>query len=126
MEGKVKYLNGLNINKHYIVMGNPGSGKTRLAKLMAEKLVDKQEAVIVDAKQHKGDFYFNMSSENTKLIIFDDALEFDDYIYFTEGITVNRLGKYPIVIFPKIILTSDIVNKVSPSVYKRFNLIEIL
>ena len=39
MEGKVKYLNGLNINKHYIVMGNPGSGKTRLAKLMAEKFV---------------------------------------------------------------------------------------
>lgn len=126
MEGKVKYLNGLNINKHYIVMGNPGSGKTRLAKLMAEKLVDKQEAVIVDGKQHKGYFYFNMCSENTKLIIFDDALEFDDYIYFTEGITVNRLGKYPIVIFPKIILTSNIVNKVSPSVYKRFNLIEIL
>ncbi len=124
MEGKIKYLNKLNQDKHYVLMGNLGSGKTILAKEMAKVLVEPNEVVFIN--DSNGRFKFSECNENTKLVIFDDVKNLEDYIYHTEGLVVDKKGKKSFFITPKIILISDIVKNVSKSIDRRFNLIELL
>ena len=124
MEGKIKYLNKLNQDKHYIIMGNPGSGKTILAKEMAKVLVEPNEVVFINDSNSR--FRFSECNENTKLVIFDNVKNLEHYIYHTEGLVIDKQGKKPFFITPKIILISDIVKNVSESINRRFNLIELL
>lgn len=114
-------------NIHTIIVGKSGSGKSRLAREIANNVCKENEVVWIDGRSDVDYFIFQSCNENTRLLIIDDARDVESYIGLTEEVIVERQRKKQIIIHPEIILVCD--ENVDPnnfglSITKRFIVIK--
>lgn len=97
------------MKKGIIIIGPKSSGKSLQAKKIASQYPEKN-VMILDGKdiiRNSTHFYFGGCEENTELLIIDEVVNANDigsFVNFTEGIMVNKQGRNPFHISPKIVV----------------------
>ena len=127
------------MKKIIILSGAEATGKSRLALDIHNKT--KETSVYIDGatlfRKNKrgrnianGNFPFGNCSERTKIIIIDELLDFESNKYFfamaaANGVFVEKIGKDPVLIYPKIILiTNDIKEPQGAFYLRRFKILK--
>jgi hypothetical protein len=97
-----------------VIIGDADSGKTLKAKEIAssynQENVTWYDGRIFNKKlyRHSTRFYFSRCNLNTELLIIDDFGDASNiemfYSYACEGLEVEKQGKDPFIIYPKIII----------------------
>ena len=118
-----------NQSKTYtIITGGVGSGKSRLAKQIADWNFKSNEVTWIDGRSIPTMFMFQNCNENTKLLIIDNVKDPELYIGITEEVIVHRQSKITITIHPEIILIcNENINPIEfkKSITRRFNIIKV-
>src|SRR5690606_11247758 len=94
------------MRRHYLIMGDPDTGKSHLAKLITEN----KKTAILEGNMLNRPFVFTLCSRDTEFIIVDDEIDkyIDDVIRIAlcDTIKVNKPHEDSFEICPKFIIVT--------------------